>query len=210
MDNSRRHFLRKGMLAGAGVAALPLIGQAAPSLITGQQAVIDGTPPIVAPNKAQQSWMDLGFGMFIHFGINTYYDKEWSDGTLDHAKVNPSKLDAEQWVLTAKAAGMKYLVLVTKHHDGFCNFKTDYTKYSIQHTPYKRDIVEQVANACAKHGVKLGLYYSLWDRNQPDHDKNEAAYVKFMENQLLELLTRYGSICELWFDGMWKKQASEA
>lgn len=211
MENSRRHFLRNGMLAGAGVAAMPLVGNAFEQatkqpLFTGAELTTD--TPLVQPNAAQKAWMDLGFGMFIHFGINTYYDKEWSDGTLDHSKVNPSKLNAEQWALTAKAAGMKYLVLVTKHHDGFCNFKTDHTKYSIQHTPYKKDIVEQVANACAKHGIKLGLYYSLWDRNQPDHDKNEAKYVKFMENQLRELLTRYGSVCELWFDGMWKKQST--
>jgi alpha-L-fucosidase len=211
MSQSRRNFLRQGALASAGLTGLPLlanaiggsqsfVGQDRQDLILGEEK------PVIAPNAAQQAWMDLGFGMFIHYGINTYYDKEWSDGTLDKIKVNPSKLDAEQWVLTAKAAGMKYLVMVTKHHDGFCNFKTAHTQYSIQHTPYKKDIVEQVANACAKHGLKLGLYYSLWDRNNPLHDKDEQRYVAYMQAQLKELLTRYGNICELWFDGMWKKQ----
>jgi alpha-L-fucosidase len=206
MENSRRRFLRQGALAGASLAAAPLLTDAwANPIAAAPTTLASGVPE---PTAAQKAWMDLGFGMFIHFGINTYYDVEWSDGTLDHQKVNPSKLNAEQWVLTAKAAGMKYLVMVSKHHDGFCNFATDHTKYAIQHTPYKKDIVEQVANACAKHGIKLGLYYSLWDRNQPDHNTNEAKYVKYMEAQLKELFTRYGSICELWFDGMWKKQAT--
>jgi alpha-L-fucosidase len=160
-----------------------------------------------SPNAAQKAWMDLGFGMFVHFGINTYYDKEWSDGTLDISAVNPTKLDTDQWCRIAKAAGMKYIVLVAKHHDGFCNWPSRLTNYSIGHTPYKKDIVGALANSTQKFGLKLGLYYSLWDRHEKSHDTDIATYVNdFMLPQLEELMTGYGEIVELWFDGFWKYQ----
>jgi alpha-L-fucosidase len=150
--------------------------------------------------------MELGFGMFIHFGINTYYDKEWSDGTLDPAAFHPEKLDTAQWCRTAKEAGMKYIVLVTKHHDGFCLWPSRHTRYSVAASPWKGDLVAEVTNAAAKYGLKLGLYYSLWDRNQKLHDTDERAYVEWMKLQLTELLANYGDVVELWFDGFWKKQ----
>ncbi len=160
------------------------------------------------PSKAQQQWMDLEFGMFIHFGINTYYDKEWSDGTLAIKGFAPPQIDTDQWCKTAKEAGMKYIVIVTKHHDGFCMWPTKYTDYSIAKSPYKKDYLAQVVKSARKYGLKVGFYYSLWDRNNKLHDTNEAAYVTFMKNQIRELLTNYGEICEFWFDGFWKKQKS--
>ncbi len=162
--------------------------------------------PAVQPTSTQQAWMNLGFGMFIHFGINTYYDKEWSDGTLDIKAFNPKELDTDQWCATAKAAGMKYIVIVTKHHDGFCLWPTKYTKYSVKYSPYKKDILRKIVDSARKHGLKVGFYYSLWDRNNKLHDTNEAAYFDFMKKQIHELLTNYGEICELWFDGFWRKQ----
>lgn len=157
---------------------------------------------------AQKAWMDLGFGMFIHFGINTYYDVEWSDGTLDISKFNPGKPDTDQWCRVARDAGMKYIVPITKHHDGFCLWPTKHTKYSVKYTPYKGDLLAEVVNSANKYGLKVGFYYSLWDRNQPLHDQNELAYVDWMKKQFEELLTRYGPIVEFWFDGFWKKQQS--
>jgi alpha-L-fucosidase len=150
--------------------------------------------------------MDLGFGLFVHFGINTYYDVEWSDGTLDPARVAPERLDTDQWCRAAAAAGMKYVVLVTKHHDGFCNWPTKQTSYSVAATPFRGDVVGALANSAHKHGLRLGFYYSLWDRREPTHDRDEDAYVEFMTRQLTELLTGYGPVAELWFDGFWKKQ----
>ena len=173
------------------------------SSIFGQSQV---TP--VVPTSAKQQWMDLGFGMFIHFSINTYYDKEWSDGTLDPKDFDPKELDTDQWCKVAAKAGMKYVVIVTKHHDGFCMWPTKFTDYSTLSTPFKSDYLKMVVTSARKYGLKVGLYYSLWDRHEKSHDVNEAQYVEFMKNQIHELLTNYGEICEFWFDGFWKKQKS--
>ncbi len=171
--------------------------------------------PIVAPfhqvqpqpTAAQKAWMQLKFGMFIHFGINTYYNVEWSDGSLDPSKVNPVNLDTDQWCKVAKAAGMKYIVIVTKHHDGFCLWPSKQTNYSIASTPFKKDILAALANSAHKHGLKLGFYYSLWDRHEKSHDTNINVYVNdFMLPQLHELMTGYGPVVEIWFDGFWKYQ----
>jgi alpha-L-fucosidase len=158
------------------------------------------------PTPAQRRWMDLKFGMFIHFGINTFYDVEWSDGTLDPQAFNPKQFDPDQWCQTARRAGMKFIVLVTKHHDGFCNWPSAHTEYSVRATPFGRDVVGEVVRAAHRHGLEVGLYYSLWDRSHPAHDADDAAYVQYMKLQLAELLTNYGPIVEVWFDGMWKKQ----
>jgi alpha-L-fucosidase len=160
------------------------------------------------PTPAQQSWMDLKFGMFIHFGINTFYDKEWSDGTLDVKGFNPPCIDTDQWCKTARDAGMKYIVVVTKHHDGFCMWPTKYTDYSILKSPYKKDYLGQLVKSAHKYGLKVGFYYSLWDRHEKSHENNEPLYVEFMKNQIRELLTNYGEICEFWFDGFCRKQQS--
>lgn len=152
--------------------------------------------------------MALKFGMFIHFGINTYYDTEWSDGTLNPIRFNPVELDTDQWCRVAKAAGMNYIVLITKHHDGFCLWPTSQTDYSVAATPFKQDVLRQAVDSARKYGLKVGFYYSLWDRHEKSHDTDEWAYVDFMKRQLRELLTGYGPIVELWFDGFWKKQQS--
>jgi len=158
------------------------------------------------PSAAQQAWMALGFGLFIHFGINTYYDVEWSDGTLDLARFNPSRLNTDQWCAAAKEAGMKYIVPITKHHDGFCLWPSRHSSYSVAATPFKKDVLAEVVNSAEKYGLKVGFYYSLWDCHNPLHDTNEPAFVDFMKLQLEELLTGYGPVVELWFDGFWKKQ----
>ncbi len=152
--------------------------------------------------------MELKFGMFIHFGINTYYDMEWSDGTLDISVFNPVGLDTDRWCEVAREAGMNYVVLVTKHHDGFCLWPSNHTGYSVKNTPYGKDVVGMLARSAEKYGLKLGLYYSLWDANHPLHDTDENGFVQFMKAQLTELLTGYGELAELWFDGFWKKQQS--
>ena len=198
----RRDFINKSALATLGGMSL-----SSSAWTKNSQKPMSPLLENASPNAAQQAWMNLGFGMFVHFGINTYYDKEWSDGTLDISKVNTTMLDTDQWCRVAKAAGMKYIVLVTKHHDGFCNWPSRLTDYSISHTPYKKDIVGALANSAQKFGLKLGLYYSLWDRHEKSHDTDIARYVQdFMLPQLEELMTGYGEIVELWFDGFWKYQ----
>lgn len=162
--------------------------------------------PVAPPNAGQREFIQRGYGMFIHFGVNTFNQKEWSDGKLPAASFNPTNLDCDQWVRVAKDAGFRHVILITKHHDGFCLWDSKYTDYDVASAPVKTDIVAEVAKACKKHGVKLGLYYSLWDRHEPSHgDKDPAKYVTFMKNQLTELLSNYGPVCELWFDGGWAK-----
>ena len=203
MSVNRRNFVKSSLRAGLGaysLAALP--GQVEAGKF--RNAIVQD--PEVRPSQLQEAWMDLKFGMFIHFGINTYYDTEWSDGSLDPSRFNPTKLDTDQWCRIAKAAGMKYIVLITKHHDGFCLWPTKYTKYSVASTPYKGDLVAEVVNSAEKYGLKVGLYYSLWDRHEKSHDNDVWQYVDFMKGQFEELLTNYGPVVEMWFDGFWKKQ----
>ena len=159
------------------------------------------------PSKLQLSQSARGYGMFIHFGLNTFNEVEWSKGNLPASSFNPTLLDCDQWIKTAKEAGFRYVILITKHHDGFCLWDSKMTDYDVASAPVKTDIVAAVSKACKKYGLEFGLYYSLWDRHEPSHnDPNPQAYVDFMKNQLTELLTQYGTICELWFDGAWGKK----
>lgn len=162
-------------------------------------------PGVEGPNGKQQALIDRGYGMFIHFGVNTFNEVEWSDGMLPVSSYHPTRLDCDQWVRTAKEAGFRYVVLITKHHDGFCLWNSGVTDYDVASSPEKTDVVGEVAKACARHGVKLGLYYSLWDRHEPCYEQH-AEYVAFMKSQLTELLTNYGPVCELWLDGGWMKK----
>lgn len=161
--------------------------------------------PSLEPNKYQLEQMNRKFGMFIHFGINSFNNTEWSDGTLPIESYKPTAIDADSWVRTAYEAGMNYVVMITKHHDGFCLWNTNTTTYSVNYSPNKTDIIAEVAKACKKYNIQLGLYYSLWDRHEPCY-KDDEAYVEYMEKHLTELLDgRYGEIIELWFDGAWDK-----
>ena len=197
----RRSFLKKTTLGALALSTLPVIASAKRNHT---QTVSHHTNP--QPSPDQQAWMNLKLGIFIHFGINTYYDMEWSDGTLDPAKVNPYHLDTDQWCRTAKEAGMKYLVITTKHHDGFCNWNTRLTDYSIMNTPFKKDLISILKESCDKFGLKLGFYYSLWDMHEKTHNTDEHRYSEFVTGQLDELLSNYGEIVSIWFDGFWKKQ----
>ena len=176
-------------------------------LSTAQAQVIT---PSDKPNKTQQLLMKRGYGMFIHFGVNTFSGDEWSDGTIPVDKYNPSQLDCNQWVRVARDAGFRYVLLVTKHHDGFCLWDSKYTTYDVASSPVKTDVVAAVSEACRKYGLQFGVYYSLWDRHERSYkDKNPEKYIDYMINQLTELFTNYGSICELWFDGGWDRQVAD-
>lgn len=158
---------------------------------------------IPKPTPQQYAWQDLEFGMFCHFGLNTFHDKEWSDGSLDPESFNPGDVQADQWVEVAKEAGCHYLVFTAKHHDGFCLWPGQYTDYSVKRSPWrsgKGDVVREVVKACEREGIKLGLYLSPWDRHEPSYG-NPPAYNVYYKNQLTELLTNYGEIVEVWFDG---------
>ena len=174
-----------------------------------------------------QWWREAKFGMFIHWGIyavpaGRYNGKEVSgigewimnNGHIPVAeyekfagRFNPTKFDARAWVKTAKDAGMKYIVITSKHHDGFCMFDTKLTDYNVvAATPWHHDPMKDLAEACRAEGLKLCFYYSILDWHNPDQQKDFPKYVEYMKGQLKELLTQYGPIGILWFDGQWIPQ----
>lgn len=166
--------------------------------------------PATQPNLAQKAMIKRGYGMFIHFGINTFNETEWSDGKLPVSSYNPTQLDPDQWVRTAKEAGFRYVLLITKHHDGFCLWDSKYTNYDVAASPVKTDVVKAVADACKKYGIQFAIYYSLWDRHEPSYkDKDPQKYIDYMLGQLTELFSNYGNICELWLDGGWDRKPQD-
>lgn len=166
--------------------------------------------PSNLPNQTQQKMMERGYGMFIHFGINTFGETEWSDGSIPVEKYNPTRLDCDQWVRVARDAGFRYVLLTTKHHEGFCLWNSKHTDYDVASSPVKTDVVAEVSKACKKYGLEFAIYYSLWDQKEPSYkDKDPEKYVDYMCKQLTELLTNYGPICELWFDGGWDRKEKD-
>jgi alpha-L-fucosidase len=157
----------------------------------------------VVPLKKQFEWQQLEMTAFIHFSINTFTDKEWGDGTESESLFNPTELDAGQWVKTLHDAGIKMVILTAKHHDGFCLWPTRTTKHSVKSSPWKNgqgDVVKELRNACDKYDMKFGIYLSPWDRNAECYG-NSPEYNKFFMSQLTELLSWYGRVDEVWFDG---------
>lgn len=187
--------------------------------------------------KAQRMewWLEARFGMFIHWGLYAVPAGEWNEKT-NHAEwirttaqipletydsfanqFNPVKFDPKSWVKMAKDAGMQYIVITAKHHDGFCLFDSEYTEFDIMSTPFKKDIMDELADACRKEDIKICWYYSImdwhhpdylprreWEKNRPAEEADYENYVKYMKNQLKELIENYGDIGVLWFDGEWE------
>ena len=163
------------------------------------------TPLTPQPSAAQKAWMELGYGMFIHFGPNTFSGSAWGDGTFPAAEFNPTQLNCDQWAEVAAEAGMKYAVLTTKHHDGFCLWPSAHTEYSVKNSPRRLDVVGAFVEAFRRAGICPGFYYSLWDLNFP-HYENDEVYAQYMQDQVTELLGNYGPIVQMWFDGGWDKE----
>lgn len=161
-------------------------------------------PPL--PSSQQMRWQHQEWLMFCHFGIKTYYvsDNHMGSGHEDPSKFNPKDLDAGQWLAAARAGGFKGIVLTAKHHDGFCNWQTQTTDFGVKSSPWKNgqgDVVKELADACRKTGMWFGLYLSAYDVNYQKSGKDKSQYPQYFAQQLTELVTRYGKIDELWFDG---------
>jgi len=184
--------------------------------------------------QARSGFQDAKFGLFIHWGVFSILgDAEWAMNNQnihvkDYTRLEhffyPTEFDAHEWVSMAKNAGMKYITLITRHHDGFSMWDTKYSDFNIMNTPYKKDVVKMIADECHKQNIKLFLYYSLLDWRRDDYSwwtgrtgqgtgrtvhGNWNDYIKFMENQLTELLANYGEIAGIWFDGYWDQTAPE-
>jgi alpha-L-fucosidase len=187
---TRRRFL--AVAAALGVA---------PGALAGARPGRAWRRPV--PTAAQLSWQREELALFLHFGVNTFTDREWGDGAEDPAVFAPTALDARQWARVARAAGFRALVLTAKHHDGFCLWPTRTTAHSVASSPWRGgagDLVREFVDACAAEGLRAGLYCSPWDRNAPAYG-DSPRYNDLYAEQLTELLTRYGAIHEVWFDG---------
>lgn len=157
----------------------------------------------VVPSARQVKWHELEFYAFIHFGINTFYNSEWGTGNEDPAKFNPTELDTDQWIESLKAAGIKAAILTCKHHDGFCLWPSKHTEHSVKNSPYKDgkgDIVREMAESCKKYGIEFGVYLSPWDMHDERYG-DSPKYNDYFIDQLTELLTEYGELFTVWFDG---------
>lgn len=156
----------------------------------------------VVPSRRQYEWQRLELTAFVHFGLNTFTDQQWGSGKEDPEKFNPKAFDASQWARTLRDAGFRSLILTCKHHDGFCLWPSQFTDYDVSRSPWKNgqgDVVREVSEACRAYGLRFGIYLSPWDRHEQSYGTDE--YNEFFLNQLTELLTGYGPICEVWFDG---------
>ena len=191
---NRRTFLHAaaGSLAAAGCSLRGRGGDAAAA-----------SPPRPRPSPPQLAWQRDELALFLHFGVNTFTDREWGDGRESPAIFAPARLDARQWARVARASGARALVLTAKHHDGFCLWPTRTTQHSVAASPWRGgggDLVREFVDACRAEGLGAGLYLSPWDRNNPAYG-DSPRYNDLYADQLTELLTRYGTIAEVWFDG---------
>ncbi len=201
---------RRGFVASLGAAGISGLGAASAlrvrdgSLQAQRLASADAQPtPRPRPSASQLLWQRDELAMFLHFGVNTFTDREWGDGTESPEIFNPTAFDARQWASVARSTGFKAMILTAKHHDGFCLWPTATTRHSIAASPFRGgrgDVVREFVDACRAEGLRVGVYVSPWDRNHPTYG-DSAAYNDVYEAQLTELLTQYGPVHEVWHDG---------
>jgi len=154
----------------------------------------------VKPSERQIQWQETEFYAFIHYGVNQFTGCEWGTGREEPSIFNPRQLNTDQWCKSFAKAGMRGAIITAKHHDGFYLWDTKFTSHSVMYSPYGKDIVAQLADSCRNYGLKLGVYLSPWGRHDARYGQGKA-YDNYFCGQLTELLTRYGEIFSIWFDG---------
>lgn len=200
----KKNILVSLLMTGFAAAAF---GQGAHNYVVispgDSEQVIIAKAANITPSPRQLRWQELELTAFFHFGVNTFTGNEWGSGKEDPKVFNPTHLDARQWVRAVKEAGIKQVIITAKHHDGFCLWPSKYTEHSVKNSPWKDgkgDVVKEVADACREYHIGFGIYLSPWDRNSPLYGSGDA-YNEYFMNQLTELLTQYGRVDEVWFDG---------
>ena len=171
-------------------------------VLTGCSTPDPPSPYGAIPTKDQIDWQKMEYYMFMHFGPNTFTDVEWGDGKEDPKVFNPTHLDCRQWAATAKAAGMKAIIITAKHHDGFCLWPSEYSTHTVRESLWKDgkgDVLKELSDACREYGLKFGVYLSPWDQNHPSYGTPE--YNQVFSSTLDEVLSDYGEVFEQWFDG---------
>ena len=184
-------------------SAAAIVGSPVASALLRDRARQASTPRPPRPTPSQLLWQRDELAMFLHFGVNTFTDREWGDGKESPSIFSPGRLDAREWARTAKTAGFRALILTAKHHDGFCLWPSRTTKHSVASSPWRAgggDLVREFTSACRAEGLRAGLYLSPWDRNSPLYGDSPRYNDQYID-QLRELLTNYGDIHEVWFDG---------
>lgn len=172
--------------------------------------ILKATAQLPKPTRQQLEWQKLETTAFLHFTVNTFTGKEWGDGTESPGIFNPVDFDARKMIKVLKETGFKMAIITAKHHDGFCLWPSAYTKHSVKSSPWKQgkgDVVKDIADACKEYGIKFGFYLSPWDQHEKSY--GTAQYNAFYKNQLTELLSNYGEVAEVWFDGAKGKNARD-
>ncbi len=194
-------MIKRSLLLAATATGL-VLGLCGCLSLNGAESAAAPQPYGPVPSERQLRWHAMEFYGFLHFTVNTFTDKEWGYGDESESVFNPTDFDADQIVGTAKAAGMAGVILTAKHHDGFCLWPSQYTEHSVKNSPWrggKGDVVKEIAEACQRQGLRFGVYLSPWDRNHKDYARPE--YLTYYRHQLRELLTNYGELFTVWFDG---------
>ena len=154
------------------------------------------------PTRAQLAWHEMDYYLFVHFGPNTFTDKEWGEGNEPEELFNPTSLDCRQWARIAKASGARGIIITAKHHDGFCLWPSKYSTHTVRESKWKDgkgDVLKELSQACKESGLKFGVYLSPWDRNHPDY--GTGRYNDVFVNMMKEIISNYGPVWEMWWDG---------